>query len=107
MSDFAPFACHALLAWLAPVLVAWPLRVFASGPEPTVRPVLADAGSITATADSSSPWNLDGPAPHLIAHYLPWFETARPSVPVAAIMVGAPRHREAARIARQRLGYPF
>lgn len=28
-------------------------------------------------------WNLGGPKPHLVAHYLPWFETATPVAPGA------------------------
>ncbi|MCC6579784.1 MAG: hypothetical protein IT440_05035 [Phycisphaeraceae bacterium] len=29
------------------------------------------------TTQTSSPWNLDGPTPHLIAHYVPWFTTQK------------------------------
>lgn len=41
-------------------------------------PGAASAASSSAVSDSGSGWNLPGPAPHLMSHYMPWFAVTRP-----------------------------
>lgn len=62
------------------------------------EPVVFEESALTLPANVWTAW------PQLVKAKAPDAPTA---AQVKAIMVGAPRHREAARIARQRLGYPF